>query len=126
MKPNVARLKAKGPSPVNVEVPAVLCAADLRSAATALEDLVEDTYQNTLSACDRLALTEVAGWLRRTAKATDPRDVADWDAVLALREDRETRAANQLVASRYGVSEATIREASFARQNDRSRRRIVR
>lgn len=111
---------------LHVDVPAELSGHDLRQAALALDDIVEDVLPNTLSRGDRHALADVAAWLRKAAKAVDPRDVADWDTVVAVREERDTRSSNQLAASRYGVGEATVREASFARQMDRSKRRIVR
>jgi len=126
MKMQAAQLKAKALPKIQVEVPAEVCAADLRSAATALEDLAEDTYPNTLASVDRMVLLDIAGWLRRASKTVEPRDVADWEAVQAFRIDREERASDQLVASRYGVGEATVREASFARHTERSKRRIVR
>lgn len=109
---------------VSVTVPAELSSDDLRSAARALDDLCDDFYPNGLSGAERMALADVAVWLSRAAKEVEPRDLADWDAVQAVREDRETRAANQLVASRHGVGEATVREASSA--NRIAKRRIVR
>lgn len=119
--------KVKRVMPVlSVDVPAELSGHDLRQAALTLDDIVEDAIPNTLSRADRAALADVAAWLRNAAKGVDPRDVADWDTVLAVREERETRATNQLVASHYGVSEATVREASMSRRIDRSKRRIVR
>ena len=124
MKPTTLPLKA--PKLLQVDVPAELSATDLRSAATALDDLVDDVYANTLSGVDRAALLDVAGWLRRAAKLAEPRDMRDWDAIQVVREEREVRAANQFVSARHGVSEGTVREASFARQIDRSKRRIVR
>ena len=127
MSAKLPQAKAKRAMPaLHVEVPAELSSHDLRQAALALDDIVEDVLANTLSRGDRHALADVAGWLRKAAKAVDPRDVADWDTVLAVREERDTRGANQLAASKYGVGEATVREASFARQMDRSKRRIVR
>lgn len=128
IKANVTHLKSKRPAlpTVQVDVPSELSANDLRSAATALEDLVEEVYPNTLAAVDRVVLAEVAAWLRRAAKIAEPRDIADWDTVQAIREDREQRHANQFAASRYGVGEATMREASLGKRMDRSRRRIVR
>ena len=112
--------------PVLAEVPPTLSADDLRSAAMALDDLWEDVIPNTLRAAERSALMEVAAWLRQAAKVVEPRDVLSWDAIQAMREDRETRGANQLLAGRYGVGEATAREASMSRRIDRSKRRIVR
>lgn len=109
---------------VSVSVPPELSSSDLRSAASALDDLCDDLYRNGLSGAERMALADVAVWLRRAAKEVEPRDLADWDAVQAVREDRETRAANQLVACRHGVGEATVREASAAARI--AKRRIVR
>lgn len=128
IKASVSHLKARRTAlaPVQVDVPSELSALDLRSAATALEDLVEEVYPNSLGSIDRVVLAEVATWLRRAAKIAEPRDIADWDTVQAIREDREQRSTNQVAASRYGVGEATMREASLGKRMDRSRRRIVR
>lgn len=127
MSAKLPQVKAKRAQPtLHVEVPAELSGHDLRQAAMALDDIIEDVLPNTLARSDRHALADVAAWLRKAAKDVDPRDVADWDTVLAVREERDTRSSNQLVAGRYGVGEATVREASFARQMDRSKRRIVR
>lgn len=124
MKPFQVKPKRLAMPLVSVAVPAELSSDDLRSAARALDDLCDDFYRNNLSGAERIALADVAVWLHRVAKEVEPRDLADWDTVQAIREDRETRAANQLVASRHGVGEATVREASAA--NRIAKRRIVR
>lgn len=111
---------------LRVEVPPELSAHDLRQAALALYDVVEDVVPNTLAYGDRVALADVAAWLQVAAKSTDYRDAADWETVLAVRESREQRDATLLHSARYGVSEASMREATRARQIDASRRRIVR
>lgn len=109
-----------------VPVPDTLCSDDLTRTASILDDLAEDAIGNQLPNSERAAIAEVAAWLRRAAKAVEPRDLSDWDAVLALRDEREARFTNQRVAGHFGVGEATVRQASFARQLDRSKRRIVR
>lgn len=120
------RMKTKAQQKLTVEVEEALSSDDLRSAATALDDLVEDVIPNTLANLERAILSDVAGWLRAVAKRVEPRDVADWDAVRATREEREARATNQSIASERAVGEATIRAASIAKAIDRSKRRIVR
>lgn len=123
-KPIVVKAKRPAVQLAKVDVSAEISASDMRHAATALDDICDDVYSNSLGGADRIALADVAAWLRATAKVVEPRDIADWDTVQAIREDRETRAANQLVASRHGVGEATVRAASSANRN--AKRRIVR
>ena len=127
-KANVSGTRSKRPAleTIHVEVPNELSAHDLRQAALALYDVVEDVLPNTLAYGERVALADVAAWLQGAAKVVDPRDAADWDTVLAVRESREQRDATLLYSARYGVSEASMREATRARQIDASRRRIVR
>lgn len=123
-KPIVLKAKRPAVQLTKVDVSAEISAADMRYAATALDDLCDDVYPNSLGGADRITLADVATWLRAAAKVVEPRDIDDWDTVQAVRESRETRAANQLVASRYGVGEATVREASAAHRI--AKRRIVR
>lgn len=113
---------------VSIAVPIQVSSDDMRAAASALDDLVEDTVPNTLTDVERGVLTDVAAWLRRSAKIVEPRDTQNWDVIRALRDDRETRAQNQRIASRHGVSEGSVRDASPERDARKSARivRVIR
>lgn len=118
--------KPKTKEKLSVEVDEALSSDDLRWAATALDDLIEDVIPNTMPNLERAILADVSGWLRLVAKRVEPRDMADWDAIRSNRAEREARSHDQLVASQFALGEATVRAASVARRIDRSRRRIVR
>ena len=119
MKPTKPKLNPK------LDIPAELLGEDVALAADVLTDVINDTIQSTLREEDRRTLEDVVRWLRAAARAVTARDAQDWEATLVTREERVLRERDLHHAARYGVSEATIREAAIATRIARRVRRIA-
>jgi len=119
MKPTKPKLNPK------LDVPVELLGEDVVLAADVINDLINDNIPNTLREDDRRTLEDVVRWLRMAAKEITARDAQDWEATLATREERVLRERDLHHASRYGVSEATMREAAIASRVARRVRRIA-